>query len=191
MNPANVRCDMVTDGGRWIVFQRRVDASVDFYRGWDEYKNGFGDLNGNFWLGLEKIHKLTSLGKRAILRVDLKHFRAPNKLRYALYNQFKIANESEGYKLTVNGYSGNAGNSLAHHNNRKFSTKDHNNDVYSVNCAHTLNGAWWYYSCAHSNLNGIFPGQNEEKRKYISWTNLYSSWGGITFSEMKFRYSNP
>lgn len=33
------------------VFQRRVDGTTDFYRGWTEYENGFGDLNSNFYMG--------------------------------------------------------------------------------------------------------------------------------------------
>lgn len=50
-------CD-VKNGGGWTVIQRRVNANVDFYRGWCDYKNGFGSLGGNFWLGLDRIHRL-------------------------------------------------------------------------------------------------------------------------------------
>ena len=114
---------MVTDGVGWIVFQRRVDASVDFFRGWDEYRNGSGDLNGNFWLGLEKIHELASPGRRAILRVDMKHYTYPSTLKYAEYRDFEILSESEGYKLIIGTYSGNAGDCLSIHNNREFTTK--------------------------------------------------------------------
>ena len=141
MDVINARCDMVTDGGGWLVFQRRIDASVDFYLGWDDYKNGFGDLNGNFWLGLEKLHKLTSPGKGAMLRVDLKHFRASSTLRYAEYNKFEIQSESEGYKLQVDGYSGDDGDSFLNHNNCKFSTKDHDRDLSTnSHCARSHKG---------------------------------------------------
>ena len=62
---------METDGGGWTVFQRRQDGSVDFYRNWTDYENGFGYLNGEFWLGLSKIHRLSKGGSN-ILRIDLK-----------------------------------------------------------------------------------------------------------------------
>ena len=51
------------------MFQKRLDGSVDFYRAWNDYKRGFGNLNGEFWLGLDKIHRLTI--ERCRLHVDL------------------------------------------------------------------------------------------------------------------------
>ena len=99
----DVWCDMTTDGGGWTVFQRRMDGSVNFYRGWTDYENGFGDLNGEFWLGLDKIHRL-SLSGQNVLRVDLGDF--SNNKRYAVYSTFAVSGETEKYKLTVGSYSG-------------------------------------------------------------------------------------
>ena len=188
MDIFNVRCDMVTDGGGWIVFQRRVDASIDFYRGWEEYKNGFGDPNGNFWLGLKKVHKLASPGRGAILRVDMKHFSSPNSVKYAEYSIFEILSESDGYKLKVGGFSGDAGDSLSNHNGLMFSTKDRDQDHSAFNCAVRFNGAWWYNSCHRSNLNALYPVAGQVDNKYMSWYSFASSQGGIIFSEMKLRY---
>ena len=33
------------------VFQRRINGETNFYRGWSEYKKGFGNLEAEFWLG--------------------------------------------------------------------------------------------------------------------------------------------
>ena len=99
----NVFCDMKTSGGGWTVFQRRMDGSVNFYRGWNDYKKGFGNLKSEFWLGLDKIHRLTS-AKRNILRIDMEDTKK-NK-RYAEYGKFSVANEKQKYKLTVGKYSG-------------------------------------------------------------------------------------
>ena len=88
-------CDQKTAGGGWTVFQKRLDGSVDFYLGWDNYKRGFGNLNGEFWLGLDKIHRLTKgLSK---LRVDLEDF--DNQTAYAEYHSFALGNEQSKYKL--------------------------------------------------------------------------------------------
>ena len=183
---------MNTDGGGWIVFQRRVDATVDFYRDWNEYKSGFGNLNGNFWLGLENIHRLAGPGKGAILRIDLRHMSNRNDLRYAEYSTFEISDETKGYSITVSGYSGNAGDSLIYHNGMWFTTKDRDQDEWPKNCANENRGAWWYNECQYSSLNGVFPGKTLVKKvTYMSWYYLNHHYGGIIFSEMKIRFSSP
>ena len=98
----DVYCDQTTAGGGWTVFQKRLDGSVSFYRGWTDYKNGFGDLNGEFWLGLDKIHRLTKTKKR--LRVDLMDTKG--NTAYAEYNMFAVTSERTKYKLSLGTYSG-------------------------------------------------------------------------------------
>ena len=99
----NVFCDQRTDGGGWTVFQKRMDGSVDFYHVWTDYKRGFGYLRGEFWLGLDKIHRLTSSGGYK-LRVDLEDF-AGNTV-YAEYGLFAVGSEGTKYQLSVGSYSG-------------------------------------------------------------------------------------
>ena len=107
--------------GGGSVFQRRMDGTVDFYLNWADYVKGFGDLNREFWLGLNKINRLTAAQSNR-LRVDLEDF-AGNK-RFATYSTFKVGNADTKYTLTVSGYGGDAGDSLTYHNGMKFSTKD-------------------------------------------------------------------
>ena len=111
--PMQVLCDMTTDGGGWTVFQRRLDGSVDFYLGWASYKNGFGNLNGEFWLGNDNLHRLTT-ADNVTLRVDLEDF--DGNITYAEYTTFKMANESDKYRLLVGGYKGTAGDSMVQGN---------------------------------------------------------------------------
>ena len=94
---------MTTSGGGWTVFQRRLDGSVDFYRGWQDYKTGFGDIDGEFWLGLDKIHRMTS-SKSNELRIELEDFSGDT--RYALYSRVSIAAEIDKYRLNIGSYSG-------------------------------------------------------------------------------------
>ncbi|KFB50557.1 tenascin-like protein [Anopheles sinensis] len=126
-------------GGSWIVFLRRIDGSVDFYQNWTMYKHGFGDVNGEHWLGLEKLHLMTKSGGHELL-VLLEDFEGNST--YALYNEFKNSSEKEEYKLTVENFSGTAGISLNYHNGMMFSTWDRDNDESgSRNCAKEYLGA--------------------------------------------------
>ena len=95
-------CDQTTAGGGWTVFQKRLDGSVDFYRGWSDYKNGFGNLNGEFWLGLDKINRLTKTKSR--LRVDLED--TTGETAYAEYDMFAVTSGRTKYQLSLGTYSG-------------------------------------------------------------------------------------
>ena len=93
------------------VFQRRISGSVDFYRGWDEYKNGFGNIGGEFWLGNQHLHRITTQG-RYELRVELQDF--DGEQRYAHYDSFEILNEGNYFSLLLGTYDGNAGKRAFH-----------------------------------------------------------------------------
>ncbi|XP_031570812.1 fibrinogen-like protein 1 [Actinia tenebrosa] len=154
-----VYCDMTTDGGGWTVFQRnRNDSLTSFKRQWQEYKTGFGNMTGEFWLGLDKIYRLTKT-QVASLRIDLEDWVGTKK--HAVYSSFSIADESDFYRLNVNGYSGTAGDSITTaeensgwiNNKSNFSTPDKDNDDRTDgNCAEI--GGWWYRWCSISDLNG-------------------------------------
>ncbi len=88
-----------TPGRGWTIVQRRVDGSVDFYKKWTDYKNGFGNLTTEFWLGFDKIHRLSS-SEQNVLRVDLQTF--DDETAYAVYESFSVGNEIDGYRLSVN-----------------------------------------------------------------------------------------
>ncbi|KAI8494090.1 Fibrinogen C domain-containing protein 1 [Branchiostoma belcheri] len=165
-----VYCDMHTDGGGWTVFQKRQDGTVDFYRRWADYKTGFpSNLNGEFWLGNDKLHRLTEQ-KAYGLRVDLED--TTGNTRYATYSSFSISDESDQYRLTVGGYSGNAGDGLTYpHSGRMFSTKDSDNDVFSGHCSQDFKGGWWYDACHHSNLNGLYRlGSHSSYADGVNWS---------------------
>ncbi|XP_019863898.1 PREDICTED: ficolin-2-like, partial [Amphimedon queenslandica] len=178
-------CDMETDGGGWTVFQRRQDGSVDFFRYWTDYENGFGDLTGEFWLGLSKIHRLTKEGSNT-LRVDLGDFEG--NTAYANYSTFSVSDGSTEYILTVGGYSGTAGDSLAYHNGSRFSTRDNDNDNNGGNCAQSGTGAWWYNSCYYSNLNGRYFNTATNNGRGIRWH--YWKYTTLKFTEIKTRRNN-
>ena len=172
-------CDTVTDGGGWIIIQRRTTGNVDFYRNWADYKKGFGTLDDDFWLGNDNIHAVTSSGQYE-LRIDLRY---KGKSAYAHYDKFAIAHEHEKYTISLGSYDGTAGDSLVSHRNKPFSTHDQDNDMWPRNCAVSYLGAWWYEHCHDANLNGKW---GEGSYKGLRWSS-FSNQNSVSFSEMKIR----
>ncbi|KAK4315076.1 hypothetical protein Pmani_013670 [Petrolisthes manimaculis] len=190
-----VYCDMATDGGGWTVIQRRLPqvTPVDFSRSWLEYRAGFGEVEGNeeMWLGLEALYQLTHSGPHHYqLRVDMVDFKLGPK--YALYQEFRVGPESDGYRLHVANYSGTAGDALTYfHSGRRFSTHDRDQDVTrNRSCAVDKEGGWWFHACYAAHLNGRHPssppnrsGNSTEMRWWSSRENVLV----LTHVEMKLR----
>nr|XP_023963252.1 tenascin isoform X8 [Chrysemys picta bellii] len=179
--PMEVYCDMISDGGGWIVFLRRHNGNEDFYRNWRTYAAGFGDPKDEFWIGLENLHKITSQGQYE-LRVDL---RDKGETAYALYDRFSVGDSKTRYRLKVDGYSGTAGDSMTYHNGRSFSTFDKDNDAAITNCALSYKGAFWYKNCHRVNLMGRY-GDNSHSQG-INWFHWKGHEYSIQFAEMKLR----
>ncbi|XP_071837850.1 fibrinogen-like protein A [Apostichopus japonicus] len=188
--PFNVFCNNSVDGGKWTVFQRRMDGDVDFNRTWAEYREGFGFLQREFWLGNDKLAYLTNQGEYE-LRIDL-----VNKIGnayHAKYNLFRISDEWSKYRMVDLGSflpeSTAVFDALSYHRNMSFSTYDNDNDVattFGLNCAVYFHGAWWYQNCYHSSLNGDYFGC-DECHQSISWQGLPGSQSNIKYTEMKIR----
>ena len=190
-NKVGARCDMESDGGGWIVIQRRVPGgTVDFYRNWADYEQGFGDLETEFWYGLRNIHCLTTR-EDVELRIDLQDESGNNQTW--TYDSFTVDGPDNRYQLHVGaGVGVPAGRDSFHpHNNAVFSTRDRDNDISSTSCAQTYRGAWWYRACFSSNLNGPHdpitpPPQGSPTANRIMWYNG-SSFIYQPFVEMKVR----
>nr|DAA34038.1 TPA_inf: fibrinogen-related protein 3 [Mytilus californianus] len=167
----NVYCNMKVEnvGGGWTVFQRRLNGAVDFYRGWDDYKTGFGTLEEEHWLGNENLHILTSQAEYQLL-ITMQDFTNA---------KFNIDDEAAKYKMTCSSYNGNVGDSLARQNGQNFITKDQDNDQDGHNCAKSFKGAWWYKACHSSNLNGQYlSGTHTSFADGVNW----ETWKGYHYS---------
>ncbi|KAM6927817.1 fibroleukin [Xenentodon cancila] len=183
------KCDMETAGGGWTVIQNRQDGSVDFNRTWQEYRDGFGSLQGEHWLGNAVLHALTSTSQHQ-LRIELEDWH--QQKRQATYNNFKVASEAQRYRLTAREYFGNAGNALSYskrynHDGRFFSTADRDHDRYSSgNCAQYYGAGWWFDACLAANLNGrYYHGRYSGLTNGIYW----GTWYILTDGRMGERYS--
>ncbi|XP_059160762.1 angiopoietin-related protein 7-like [Physella acuta] len=175
-------CDTKTDGGGWIIFQRRVLGDVNFTRDWNDYKHGFGSMIGDFWLGNDWISNLTLMGYNE-LRIDMTR---KGIKYYAHYDHFKVDNEAASYTLYMSSFSGNVKDYLKYHHGMKFSTIDRDNCIHSgADCAGKHKSGWWYHSYISVSLNGVWG--TTDSNTGIYWYEL-SSDGHIADSvEMKVR----
>uniref|UniRef100_A0A8C0HKE3 Fibrinogen C-terminal domain-containing protein n=2 Tax=Buteo TaxID=30396 RepID=A0A8C0HKE3_9AVES len=163
--PRVVWCDMDTEGKGWTVVQRNShDTELTWKQSWTTYKYGFGNVQGDHWLGTEYLHLLTQQGTykvRFIVR------NKANVTHYAEYDIFRVESEASGYPLRLGRFSGDGDDYLTSyhpkkggiHDNMKFSTTDKDQDQYSGNCANSY-GGWWYDRCQNVLLNA---------KKHILW----------------------
>ncbi|VDH98893.1 Hypothetical predicted protein [Mytilus galloprovincialis] len=174
MNSVNITvfCEMETDCEGWTIVQTRYDGSVNFYRNWNDYKKGFGDVTGEHWIGNDNLHNILHQGTYKV-RFDLEDFE--NDTAYAIYDMFNIGNGETNYRLNISGYNGTAGHSVRDsynisHEGVEFTTYDRDNDLRGdINCAdvgYGEAGGWWYGSCTWSNINGLY---NVDGHRSIHW----------------------
>lgn len=183
----DVYCDMTTDGGGWLVFQRRIDGLLDFYQGWYEYQRGFGEnKHHEYWLGLLPLKRILNQGEYE-LRIDLEDFTGETK--YAKYEAFSIGDHTENYRLKVTGYTGTANDSLSYHNGQMFSTMNRDNDQSgNYSCAQNSKGGWWYNNCHYANLNGLYlSATNKSHAIGITWFTWKGHDSSLKKTEMKIR----
>ncbi|KAF8773142.1 Techylectin-5A like protein [Argiope bruennichi] len=175
-----------------MVIQRRGNFSrpIDyFFKTWSSYKVGFGDIEKDFWLGNDNIYALTNQRLYSI-RFYLKA--VDGEKRYALYDLFWIEDESNKYRLHIDSYRGDAGDSMhERQNHQHFSTKDQDNDNSTESCALKYKGGWWYGKCHQSNLNGIYRrGVFEGAADGVSWYTFKGQNEALDTTEMKIRSKN-
>ncbi|XP_067944990.1 angiopoietin-related protein 2-like [Watersipora subatra] len=135
----------------WTVIQRRLDGTVNFYRGWNEYVDGFGEINGEYSIvlaagqrietfikqgkgGLEGLYYLTRKNRKLNIYMEAHD----GEFRTANYSTFYVDDASDDYRSHIAGYTGDAGDSFTLHNNRKFETYDHK----TSHCPVTYQGFW-------------------------------------------------
>ncbi|XP_053561230.1 fibrinogen-like protein 1-like protein [Bombina bombina] len=167
LHPLVVYCDMKTKSGGWIVIQRNsFNSEITWDESWSTYKYGFGNVQSDYWLGVEYLHYIT---KQKVYQVRFIIYDKDNEEKYADYNFFSVDDEAHGYTLRLGSYTGTAGDAMSSmstgttHDNMKFTAKDKDQDIYSANCATSYGGAWWYAACFASKLNN---------KNAIQWTGL-------------------
>ncbi|XP_039195022.1 angiopoietin-related protein 3 [Crotalus tigris] len=166
----NVYCEMEGENS-WTIIQKRSDGSVDFNQTWESYIDGFGNLDGEFWLGLHKIYSIVDQADY-ILRIELEDWRAN---RHYIEYTFKMGGPDRDYALILSRITGNIPNALPEQKEIKFYTNDHGSSIErKLNCSESDTGGWWFNVCEETNLNGRYirsssKGKLERKKQGLYW----------------------
>ncbi|XP_049548244.1 angiopoietin-related protein 1-like [Anopheles darlingi] len=183
-SPFKAFCEQEKFDGGWLVVQHRFDGSVDFYRNWAQYREGFGEVDNEFWLGLEKMHQLTTARPHEII-IELKDF--SGNYAYTRYDEFKIGSESEHYTLTLGKYSGNGTDSMTRNNGKKFAATDRDDmdkPYVPGGCVAAFRSPWWHDDCTYANLNG--PYNNAYDIRTMFWY-AWKRYQGMSYTRMIIR----
>ena len=167
-----VFCDMTQDGGGWTTIQRRIDGSVDFAKDWVDYKNGFGDPAGEYWLGLDRIHAISKyFGNHLLLRIKATAFNGDSTT--LITEGFSVDNEANRYKLTCGKVveGDQVYGSWLFSDGAFFSTQDRDNDKNDSHCVKSNGGfgGGWHNACIRISLNGKYPSSGDVGLEYIRW----------------------
>ena len=155
-----------------VLIQQNVDGSNFFNRSWGEFKVGFNDTRGNYWIGNDRLSQLTLSGPYK-LRFDMQL--RNSSWNWAEYSRFTVLGESSNYTLRVSGYSGNiGGDALSYHNGMMFTTYDRDNDPWTDsrsngNCAVLNSGGFWYNFCSYCCVNCV-RGHGDDFKWYSAQT---------------------
>ena len=188
-----VYCDQDTEGGGWIVFLRNAHGLTSFNKNWNEYKDGFGSVEYDFWLGNEFMYNATKLYNSHISKTNelyIKVAGTDNKTFYAMYKKFVILSEATNYTLQVSHhFKGTMGDGLEYHNNMKFSTKDRDNDLDRGDCANFHGGfGWWFNKCYHAHLTRMkYDAVNLRLKPAPRWYFVYYKHQDLKNATMMFR----
>ncbi|XP_023031622.2 fibrinogen-like protein 1 [Drosophila willistoni] len=185
LDPFRSLCKGETDGNGWIVVHRRLDDRENFKRNWIDFRSGFGDLNGNFFIGLEKLHRITQTD---IYELSIEIGFHNDTFANVRYTHFKIGDETKQYELESLGeFRGMIDNRMALGIGQKFTTYDRDNDLdRGWNCATVFYGAWWYDECGSPNLNGRYYTSATNSRDSMSW----NGWNSLKSVQMLIRPKN-
>ncbi|XP_035785022.1 microfibril-associated glycoprotein 4-like [Anopheles albimanus] len=182
--PFKAFCEQRYQQGGWMLLMRRFDGSLNFTRSWTDYRDGFGDVAAEHWIGLERMHRITTSDYYELL-VYLKDF--DGVVKTARYSEFEVANEANGYRLNLGTFvEGNAKDSLRASDGSMFSTYDRDNDLHAGSCAAFYASGWWYRNCMNANLNGLYR-QHDPNNATMNWFGFHDDLQGLKEATMMIR----